>query len=199
MSDKEFPEEAEKTTYERDKTAREPAKPADAPTPPVKPRIKPKKVFVAKKAALKTDKPMEHRVRHIRLSSLDAAEVIRQTILEFQKDLADQASDDPDKEFHDREKVEKFFAKLAKKYSNCATKGLGGELGWIYPGMKVTDALLTQELIDVIMATEKYTLPDPIRTKLGIHLILVCESQYFVPRENEPEQEIPKSIPGVPN
>ncbi len=194
------PKEPEKTIYERDKTAKEPVKSADAPPSPVKPKIKPKKVFVAKKTTLKTDKPMEHRVRHIRLSSLDAAEVIRQTILDLQKELADQPSEDPDKEFNDREKVEKFFAKLAKKYSICTTKIMGGDLGWIYPGMVVTDGLLTEDLIAVIMNTEKYTVPEPIKTKLGIHLILVCESQYFTPKESESEQQgKPQSIPGVPN
>jgi PPIC-type PPIASE domain len=199
MSEKQNPEEPEKTIYQRDKTAKEPVKPADTPKTPVRPKIKPKKAFVAKKAVLKTDKPMEHRVRNLRLSSMDAALLIRQTILDFQKELAEKPVDDPDKEFHDREKVEKFFATLAKKYSNCSTKGLGGDLGWIYKGIKITDAMLTQDLVDTIMATKSYIVPEPIKTKLGIHLILICESQIFEPRKKAGPEDKPASIPGVPN
>lgn len=198
MSENQNPKEPEKTIYQRDKTAKEPVKPTDAPKTPVRPKIKPKKAFVAKKVVLKTDKPMEHRVRHIRLSSMDAAQLIRQTILDFQKELSEMPVDDPDKEFHDREKVEKFFTTLAKKYSNCSTRGLGGDLGWIYKEIKITDALLTQDLVDAIMQTENYTVPEPIKTKLGIHLILVCESQIFVPRKKDTPEEKPPTLPGVP-
>ncbi len=199
MAENQNPEEPEKTIYQRDKTAKEPVIPEDTPKAPVRPKIKPKKAFVAKKAVLKTDKPMEHRVRHIRLSSMDAAELIRQTLLDFQKELAEKPVDDPDKEFHDREKVEKFFATLAKKYSNCSTKGLGGDLGWIYKGMKITGTMLTEDFVDTIMEAENYTVPEPIKTKLGIHLILICESQIFEPRIKDSSEDKPQSIPGVPN
>ena len=199
MSDDQQPKKAEKTIYQRDKTAKEPVKPTDAPKAPVRPKIKPKKAFVAKKVVLKTDKPMELRVRHIRLSSMDAAQLIRQTLLDFQKELAEKPVDDPDKEFHDREKVEKFFAKLAKKYSNCSSKGLGGDLGWIYKEIKTTGTLLTQDLVDTIMKTENYILPEPIKTNLGIHLILVCENQVYVPRIKDDSEDKPQSIPGVPS
>jgi len=199
MADKENPKEAEKTIYQRDKTAKEPVKPTDAPKTPVRPKIKPKKAFVAKKAVLKTDKPMEYRVRHIRLSAMDAAQLIRQTLVDFQKELAEMPVDDPDKEYHDREKVEKFFATLAKKYSNCSTKGLGGDLGWVYQEIKVTDMLLTQDLVDTIMKTESHTIPEPVKTKLGIHLILVCESQVYIPKAKADPGSKPQSIPGVPN
>lgn len=199
MSENQNPEESEKTIYQRDKTAKEPVKPADAPTTPPRPKIKPKKAFVAKKAVLKTDKPMEYQVRHIRLSAMDAAQLIRQTLLDFQKELADMPVDDPDKEFHDREKVEKFFATLAKKYSNCSTKGLGGDLGWIYKGMKITGDLLTEDLVDTIMKTESHTIPEPVKTQLGIHLILICESQVYIPKVKKESGDKPQSIPGVPN
>ena len=198
MAENQNPEEPEKTVYERDKTAKEPVKTEDAPKTPVRPKIKPKKVFVAKKAVLKSDKPMEYRVRHIRLSALDAAQLIRQTLLDFQKELADLPVDDPDKEFHDREKVEKFFATLAKKYSNCSTKGLGGDLGWVYQGMKITGEMLTENLVETILKTEMHTLPEPIKTQLGIHLILICESQVYVPRQKNTPEEKPPTIPGVP-
>jgi hypothetical protein len=199
MSENQNPEEPEKTIYQRDKTAKEPVKPDDAPKTPPRPKIKPKKAFVAKKAVLKTDKPMEYRARHIRLSAMDAAQLIRQTLLDFQKELADMPVDDPDKEFHDREKMEKFFATLAKKYSNCSTKGLGGDLGWIYKGMKITGAMLTEDLVDTIMKTDMYAIPEPVKTPLGIHLILICESQIHVPKTKKDSGDKPQSIPGVPN
>lgn len=199
MAEDKNPKEAEKTIYQRDKTAKEPVKPDDAPKTPVRPKIKPKKAFVAKKAVLKTDKPMEYRVRHIRLSALDAAQLIQQTILDFQKELAEMPVDDPDKEYHDREKIEKFFTTLAKKYSNCSTKGLGGDLGWIYKGIKITGTLLTESLVDTILKTESYTIPEPVKTELGIHIILVCESQVYVPKIKEDPGDKPASIPGVPN
>ncbi|MDH3256500.1 MAG: hypothetical protein OEM27_02685, partial [Nitrospinota bacterium] len=83
MSDKEQPQEPEKTVYQRDKTAPEPKVP-DRPEgeAPKKPVIKPRKVFQPKKVKIQTKKPLEHRVRHIRLSSLEAAKLIRQTIVD---------------------------------------------------------------------------------------------------------------------
>jgi len=200
MAEDKNPKEPEKTIYQRDKTAKEPVKPDDAPKTPVRPKIKPKKAFVAKKQVLKTDKPMEYRVRHIRLSALEAAQLIRQTLLDFQKELAEMPVDDPDKEYHDREKVEKFFATLAKKYSNCSTKGLGGDLGWIYKEIKITGTLLTENLVDTILKTESYTIPEPVKTELGIHLLLICESQIHVPKIKEDSGgDKPQSIPGVPS
>ena len=74
MSDK----EAQKDPKEAQKDPKE-APVAAKKRPPVKPRKK----FVAKKQAFKSDKPLEHRVRHIRLSSLEAAQLIRQTIVDF--------------------------------------------------------------------------------------------------------------------
>jgi parvulin-like peptidyl-prolyl isomerase len=199
MAEDQNPKEPEKTIHQRDKTAKEPVKPNDAPKTPVRPKIKPKKAFVAKKAVLKTDKPMEYRVRHIRLSALDAAQLIRQTLLDFQKELAEMPVDDPDKEYHDREKIEKFFSTLAKKYSNCSTKGLGGDLGWIYKGIKITGTLLTEDLVDTILKTESYAIPEPIKTELGVHIILICESQVYVPKIKGDSGDKPASIPGVPN
>ena len=142
---------------------------------------------------------MEYKVRHIRLSAPDAAQLIRQTLLDFQKELAEKPVDDPDKEYHDREKVEKFFATLAKKYSNCSTKGLGGDLGWIYKGIKITGTLLTEDLVDTILKTESYTIPEPVKTELGVHIILVCESQVYIPKIKADSGDKPASIPGVPN
>jgi parvulin-like peptidyl-prolyl isomerase len=201
MAEDQSPKEPEKTIYQRDKTAKEPVKPTDAPATkaPVRPKIKPKKAFVAKKVVLKSDKPMEYRVRHIRLSAMDAAQLIRKTLVDFQQELAEMPVDDPDKEYHDREKLENFFATLAKKYSNCSSKGLGGDLGWIYKGVKLIGSLMTEDLVKQILKTEVYTLPEPIKSELGIHLILICESQVYVPKIKDDSGDKPSPIPGVPN
>ena len=190
MSETELPKEPEKTIYQRDKTAKEPVAPSDTPTPVIKPKVKKKKVFVAKKASFTTDKQMEFRVRHIRISSMDMAKVIRDTLIEFQEELMAQPTDDPDKEFHDREKVEAFFSRLAKKYSICGTKKLSGDLGWVYKGMKIWDEIMTEDLLETILNTEKNFISEPFKSRLGIHLILICESQIHVPKEvAEPENK----------
>ncbi len=199
MSEKQFPEESEKTIYQRDKTAKEPVAPSDEPKPIVKPKIKKKKVFVAKKVTYKTDKQMEFRVRHIRVSTLDIAELLRNTLIEFQEELAAQPTEDPDKEFHDREKLEAFFSRLAKKYSVCATKKLGGDIGWVYKGMKVWDDTMTEDMLAVLLKTEKYFIPEPIKTHLGIHLVLICESQIHVPKEVEQPENRPNLPPAGTN
>ncbi len=176
MSEKQ-PEEAENTIFERDKTAKGPEVQAPDPSKIKVPLKKPRKVFVPKKVKYKSDKPMEYRVRHIRVSSTEAAQLFRQSILDFQKELADQPTDDPDKEFEDRTKVENFFARVAKKYSTCPSKGLGGELGWISKNMETQDDRIDQQLIDAVMETEKFVIPEPVKTTLGVHIILNCESR----------------------
>ena len=171
------PQEPENTVYQRDKTAKEPragqTEGETAPKP--KPKIKPRKVFVAKKVKAKTDKPMEHRTRQIIVSSLEAAEALRKIVEEFQEDLAKVPSDDPDKVFEDYEKTEKFFGRLAKKYSLCPSKLVGGDLDWIYRNMPVPDTL-TEGVIETILNTEKMTVPEPVKSKLGYHVILVCDT-----------------------
>ena len=178
MTEKDQPQEPEKTVYQRDKTAPEP-KVADRPEgeAPKKPVIKPRKVFQAKKVKIQTKKPLEHRVRHILVSSDEAANLIRQTIIDFQKELADEPTDDPDKEFQDYEKIEKFFARLAKKYSVCSSKAVGGDLEWIYPKMPEIEGILTKDLRDAILKCEKFMIPEPIPSKYGRHIVLVCETQ----------------------
>ncbi len=167
-------------------------------TPKKRPPIKPRKKFVAKKQVFKSDKPLEHRVRHIRLSSLEAAQLIRQTIVDFQKELAAQPMVDVDKEIMDQEKTEKFFGRLAKKYSACPSRSSDGDLGWVHRPEDPTDAgiktveksdfmeflpqyekSLTKELIEAIMSCEKHKIPEPIETPAGFHIILVCETRFF--------------------
>jgi len=154
MSDQ--PKESEKTIYERDKTAKERQPVADAPKVPAKPKPKVKKVFVAKTTIFTTDKPMEHRVRNIRLTSMESAKMIWEILVDFQTDLTKQEIDDPDKSFHDWQKIEKFFSRLAKKYSICQSKRLGGNLDWVYQAMPVPEQVLTPELLNEIMKLEKF-------------------------------------------
>ena len=185
----EQPKESEKTIYQRDKTAKEPKTVSDTPKQPVKPKPKIKKVFVPKKTTFTTDKPMEHRVRNIRLTSKESAKMIWEILIDFQNYLAKAEIDDPDKSFHDWEKVEKFFIRLAKKYSICQSKKLGGDLGWVYRDMTLPEQIITSELVDEIMKIEKFIIPDPIKSNLGFHILMVCESQVHTPKEKPPEKE----------
>jgi len=185
----EQPKESEKTIYQRDKTAKEPKTVSDTPKQPVKPKPKIKKVFVPKKTTFTTDKPMEHRVRNIRLTSEESAKMIWEILIDFQSDLAKTEMDDPDKSFHDWEKVEKFFIRLAKKYSICQSKKLGGDLGWVYSDMTLPEQIITSELVDEIMKLEKFIIPDPIKSNLGFHILMICESQIHTPKEKPPEKE----------
>ena len=194
MSDTEQPQEPEQTVYQRDRTAKEPKvkeKP-DEEKPKQPPVKKPRKVFKPKKAKIQTSKPLEHRTRHILVSSEDSAKLLRQTINEFQKELAEQPSDDPDKEVSDREKVEKFFAKFAKKYSTCRTRKIGGDLDWVYPNMEVSEDIMTNELRDAILKCEKFDIPEPIRSKFGFHLVLVCETRICKRMPDEKEKVDPR-------
>jgi len=200
MSEKEFPSEAEKTVYERDKTAKEPVA-ADATPQVVKPVLKLRKAFVPKK--VKLDKPMERRARHILVTSIAPANMFRDTLLEFQKELAEQKSDDPEKEYQDWQKLENLFSRLAKKYSTCPSKALGGSLDWIYAGIAVSESpeILNQELVDAIMKAPKDTIGEPVKTVFGYHLIMICDTQIHIPRAKKaPGAQVPgvTGIPGVP-
>jgi len=208
MSNSEQPREADQTLYQRDKTAKEPKVSADTETTP-KPKPKPKlrKAFVAKKLVKITDKPQEYRARHIRVSTLESANIFRQALIDFQKELASEPIEDPDKPFHDQAKVENYFIRIAKKYSTCSTKALGGDLDWVFKGMNIQPAatfggmemkkeeIVTSELIDVITQSEKYSIPEPIKTKLGYHIILSCENRDRVEKEKIITQPKPQSAP----
>ncbi len=178
MANEEQPQEPEKTIYQRDKTAPEPKVPEkpDAEKP-MRPVIKPRKIFKAKKVKIETSKPLEHRVRHILLSSLETANLLRETLVGYQKELADQPMDDPDKEIQDREKFEKFFAKFARKYSACPTRLSGGDLDWVYADKPETEGILLRELRDGILKCEKFVIPEPIKSKMGHHIVLICETK----------------------
>ena len=191
MSDSKQPQEPEKTVYQRDKTAKERKPVEDSPKGPIKPKPQIKKAFVPTKKTFTTDKPMEHRVKNIRMTSMESAKMIWETLIEYQNELTQQEMDDPDKAYHDWEKMEKFFTRLAKKYSACMSKTLGGSLGWVYKEMEIAPQTMNQELIDNIMKAEKFKIPEPIKTKLGFHIIMICESQVHTPREKFVEEEKP--------
>ena len=178
MSDTEQPREADEPIYQRDRTAKKPVAPDAGAEKKGKLKVKPKKrkAFVPKKLVRTSSKQQEYRVRQIRVSSQESAKLFWQTLVDFQKELAEEV-EDLDKAFHDREKVENYFARVAKKYSICSSKALGGDIDWIYQGMNVQEELMTQELIDIIVKTEKHVIPEPIKTRLGYHIILVCEDR----------------------
>ena len=94
MSETEQPQEPEKTVFERDKTAKERQPAEDGPKAPIKPKPKIKKAFVAKKKTFATDKPMEHRVRNIRMTSMESAKMIWETLVDYQKELEQLEVDD---------------------------------------------------------------------------------------------------------
>ena len=210
MSNSEQPQEPEKALYQRDKTAKEPKVSEDAETKP-KPKPKLRKAFVPKKLVKITDKPQEYRTRHIRVSTLESANIFRQALVDFQKELASEPIDDPDKPFHDQTKVENYFIRIAKKYSTCSTKVLGGDLDWVYKGMNVQPAatfgglemkkegIVPSVLIDAITQSEKYIIPEPIKTKLGYHIILSCETRDRVEKEKPKMPLQPKSAPAGTN
>ena len=200
MSNSEQPQEADQTLYQRDKTAKEPKVSVDTETKP-KPKPKPKlrKAFVPKKLVKTTDKPQEYRARQIRVSTFESANIFRQTLIDFQKELASEPINDPDKAFHDQEKLENYFIRIAKKYSTCQTRALGGDLGWICKGMNAQEEMITPELIDAITQSEKHIIPVPIKTKLGCHVILLCETRDRVEKEKPKMTLKPKSAPAGTN
>ena len=154
MSNSEQPQEPEKALYQRDKTAQEPKVSVDTETKP-KPKPKLRKAFVPKKLVKTTDKPQEYRARQIRVSTLESANIFRQALIDFQKELASEPINDPDKVFHDQEKLENYFIRIAKKYSTCQTRALGGDLGWICKGMNAQEEMITPELIDAITQSDR--------------------------------------------
>ena len=198
MSNSEQPREADQTLYQRDKTAKEPKVSVDTETKP-KPKPKLRKAFVPKKLVKTTDKPQEYRVRQIRLSTFESANIFRQTLIDFQKELASEPINDPDKVFHDQEKLENYFIRIAKKYSTCQTRALGGDLGWMCKGMNAQEEMITLELIDAITQSEKHIIPVPIKTKLGCHVILLCETRDRVEKEKPKMPVQPKSAPAGTN
>lgn len=201
MSDSKQPQEPENTIFQRNKTAKEPPTAATEVGTKSKPKPKPKprKAFVPKKLIKVSGKPQEYRVRHIRVSTLESANLFRQTLIDFQNELSAEATEDPDKPFHDRQKVEQYFSRIAKKYSTCSTRLLGGDLDWVHEGMGVQEETTTPELINTMTKTENHVIPEPIKTRLGHHIILVCEIRDKVEKEKPKAPPKPKSAPAGTN
>ena len=61
------------------------------------------------------------------------------------------------------------------------------------------DGIVTSELIDAITQSEKYVIPEPIKTKLGYHIILSCETRDRVEKEKPKMPLQPKSAPAGTN
>jgi len=59
------------------------------------------------------------------------------------------------------------FAKLARKFSLCASKKRGGDLGEIFPGQ------LVKPVEQVIFKKELSKVHGPIKSKFGFHLIVI--------------------------
>ena len=163
MSDSEQPQEPDQALYQRDKTAKDPRPSKSDVQVKTKPKPKVRKAFVPKKLVKKTDKPQEYRVRHIRVSTLESVNIFHKAIVDFQKELACEPVDDPDKPFHDQGKVENYFIRIAKKYSTCSTRALGGDLGWIYKGMKAQEELVRQIIASYNANTTQKSIADRFR------------------------------------
>ena len=169
---------------------KESASPAAEKEKPAIPIIKPRKKFVPKKVINKVGQSLERRTRHICLSSLQAAALVRQTILDFQKELAEKPMDDPDKEFYDQQKVESFFERLAKKYSASPTRSIGGDLKWVSKDMEIIEkTILNKPLIDAIEKSKKHEIPEPVQTPQGYHIVLVCETRPLKKKEQKSTSE----------
>jgi hypothetical protein len=69
-----------------------------------------------------------------------------------------------------------------------------------FGGMEMKkEEIVTSELIDVITQSEKYSIPEPIKTKLGYHIILSCENRDRVEKEKIMTQPKPQSAPAGTN
>ena len=61
------------------------------------------------------------------------------------------------------------------------------------------EEITTVELIDTIIQTEKYVIPKPVKTRLGYHIILVCEGRDKVEKEKPKAPLKPKTAPAGTN
>jgi peptidyl-prolyl cis-trans isomerase SurA len=63
------------------------------------------------------------------------------------------------------------FPALAQQFSQSATAGLGGDLGWVVPGD------MEPELDAVVARMEPEQISDPVRTATGYHIIMLREKR----------------------
>ena len=72
-------------------------------------------------------------------------------------------------------------------------------MDWIYKGMNVQEEIMTYELINTIIQTEKHFIPEPVKTRLGYHIILVCEGRDKIEKEKLKALPKPKTAPAGTN
>ena len=65
--------------------------------------------------------------------------------------------------------------------------------------MNVQEEIMTLELINMIIQTDKHIIPEPIKTRLGHHIILVCESRDRIEKEKPKTPPKPKTAPAGTN
>ena len=96
------------------------------------------------------------RVSHILLSTGELAQTLYDSLKEVEGN---------------RELLFRMFRKLAAKYSACASRNKGGDLGFLEFN---TNA---RELEEAAMATPVGVLGGPIQSKFGFHVFLVTEEE----------------------
>ena len=112
-------------------------------------------------------------VRHIRVAKKEIADLLVETIGETKAGVPQV----------------QLLMKLAGKYSDCSSKGDGGNLGWVEMGWNPEDPrkprggfqkLENEELHDIIsQALEKNeikqgTVYGPVKTKQGYHVLIIA-------------------------
>ncbi len=96
------------------------------------------------------------RVSHILLSTEELAAMIHSTLKEIEDN---------------RDLLFKMFKKLATKYSACASRNKGGDIGFIEFN---TNARVLEE---AAMATPVGVVGGPIKSQFGYHVFLVTEEE----------------------
>ncbi len=96
------------------------------------------------------------RVSHILLTTKDLAQMLHDTLKETEDN---------------RELLERMFKKLAVKYSACASRDKGGDLGFLEFN---TNA---KELEQAAMDTPVGKVGGPIQSKFGYHVFLVTDEE----------------------
>ena len=112
-------------------------------------------------------------VRHIQVAKKEVADLLAETIGESKAGVPQV----------------QLLMKLASKYSDCASKGDGGNLGWVEMGWNPEDPrkprggfhkLENEELHDIIcQALEKNEITQgnifgPVKTKQGYHVLIIA-------------------------
>ena len=65
--------------------------------------------------------------------------------------------------------------------------------------MNIQEGIMTLELMNMIVKTDKHVIPEAIKTRLGYHIILVCDNRDHVEKEELKAPIKPKSAPAGTN